>query len=168
MPATSQTCKSTPQGIGHLDAPTDHVTISAGAATLFDTTAGAVGSAFIIHANEDDQVTDAGNGGSGARIACGVISRCVRGPTSGSDGSAKRRCGSWSRSPAVRASPLGSSMTSDRSMAGVRPGALFGAVARLERRGLIEPVAIGDRHPAYRLSGPWHGDPVDHREGLAR
>ena len=60
-------------GIGHLDARTDHVTISAGTATLFDTTAGAVGSAFIIHANEDDQVTDVGNGGSGARIACGVI-----------------------------------------------------------------------------------------------
>lgn len=61
-------------GIGHLDARTDHVTISAGPATLFDTTIGAVGSAFIIHANEDDQVTDATNGGSGARIACGVIS----------------------------------------------------------------------------------------------
>ena len=41
-------------------------------ATL-DTTSGAVGSSFIIHANEDDQVTDATNGGSGARIACAVI-----------------------------------------------------------------------------------------------
>jgi superoxide dismutase, Cu-Zn family len=60
-------------GKGHLDVRTHHVTISAGPATLFDTTAGAVGSAFIIHANEDDQVTDVGNGGSGARIACGVI-----------------------------------------------------------------------------------------------
>ena len=60
-------------GLGHLDARTDHVTLSAGPATLFDTTAGAIGSAFIIHANEDDQVTDVGNGGSGARIACGVI-----------------------------------------------------------------------------------------------
>lgn len=27
----------------------------------------------LIHANEDDQITDVGNGGSGARIACGVI-----------------------------------------------------------------------------------------------
>ena len=60
-------------GIGHLDATTDRVTLSPGAATLFDATAGAVGSAFIIHANPDDQVTDAGNGGSGARIACAVI-----------------------------------------------------------------------------------------------
>jgi Cu-Zn family superoxide dismutase len=60
-------------GVGRLNAQTDRVTISAGPATLFDTTAGAVGSAFIIHANEDDQVTDATNGGSGARIACGVI-----------------------------------------------------------------------------------------------
>lgn len=61
------------QGIGHLDAKTDRVTISAGPTTLFDTTAGAVGSAFVIHANEDDQVTDATNGGSGGRIACAVI-----------------------------------------------------------------------------------------------
>ena len=60
-------------GIGHLDATTDRVTLRNGATTLFDTTANAVGSAFIIHANEDDQVTDATNGGSGARIACGVI-----------------------------------------------------------------------------------------------
>jgi Cu/Zn superoxide dismutase len=34
---------------------------------------GAEGSAFIIHANQDDQVTDATNGGRGARIACAVI-----------------------------------------------------------------------------------------------
>ena len=60
-------------GLGHLDATTDRVTLSSGPATLFDQTAGAVGSAFIIHANPDDQVTDAGNGGSGARIACAVI-----------------------------------------------------------------------------------------------
>lgn len=56
-------------GVGHLDATTDRVTLSPGAATLFDAT----GSAFIIHANPDDQVTNAGNGGSGARIACAVI-----------------------------------------------------------------------------------------------
>ncbi|MEX1170093.1 MAG: superoxide dismutase family protein [Chloroflexota bacterium] len=62
-----------PQGIGHLNSKTDRVTLSAGPATLFDATTGAEGSAFIIHANEDDQLTDATNGGSGARIACGVI-----------------------------------------------------------------------------------------------
>lgn len=62
-----------PHGTGHLDGTTDRVTISAGPATLFDTATGAEGSAFIIHANEDDQVTDATNGGSGARIACAVI-----------------------------------------------------------------------------------------------
>src|SRR6476661_4629695 len=60
-------------GVGHLDATTDRVTLTGGPTTLFDTTAGAVGSSFIIHANEDDQVTDATNGGSGGRIACGVI-----------------------------------------------------------------------------------------------
>jgi superoxide dismutase, Cu-Zn family len=61
------------EGVGHLDATTDRVTISAGPTTLFDSTAGAVGSAFIIHANEDDQATNATNGNSGARIACAVI-----------------------------------------------------------------------------------------------
>jgi superoxide dismutase, Cu-Zn family len=61
------------EGVAHLDATTDRVTLTNGPTTLFDTTAGAVGSALIIHANEDDQVTDATNGGSGGRIACGVI-----------------------------------------------------------------------------------------------
>ena len=58
------------QGNGHLHGMTDRVTLAAGSTTLFD----ADGSAFIIHANPDDQVTDVGNGGSGARIACAVIS----------------------------------------------------------------------------------------------
>jgi Cu-Zn family superoxide dismutase len=62
-----------PEGVGHLDTTTDRVTISPGPTTLFDSTAGAIGSAFIIHAAEDDQVTDATNGNSGARVACAVI-----------------------------------------------------------------------------------------------
>ena len=60
-------------GMGRLDAKTQGVTLSAGPTTLFDLTPGAVGSSFIIHANEDDQLTDATNGNSGARIACAVI-----------------------------------------------------------------------------------------------
>lgn len=60
-------------GIGHLDATTSGVTISDGPTTLFDSTASAVGSAFIIHAMEDDQKTDATNGNSGVRVACAVI-----------------------------------------------------------------------------------------------
>jgi len=62
-----------PDGVGRLVGTTDGVTLSPGPATLFDDTAGAVGSAFIIHASEDDQLTDATNGNSGARIACAVI-----------------------------------------------------------------------------------------------
>ena len=58
-------------GHGRLNAVTDRVTITDGPATLFD----ADGSAFIIHADTDDQVTNVGNGGSGARIACAVIER---------------------------------------------------------------------------------------------
>jgi superoxide dismutase, Cu-Zn family len=60
-------------GIGRLEAKSQGVTLSAGPTTLLDVTPGAVGSAFIIHANEDDQLTDATNGNSGARIACAVI-----------------------------------------------------------------------------------------------
>jgi Cu-Zn family superoxide dismutase len=56
-------------GHGRLKAQTDRVTLTEGPGTLFD----ADGSAFIIHANPDDQVTDVGNGGSGARIACAVV-----------------------------------------------------------------------------------------------
>ena len=56
------------EGVGHLDTTTDRMTVSASATTVFD----ADGSALIIHANPDDQVTDP-TGNSGARIACGVI-----------------------------------------------------------------------------------------------
>jgi DNA-binding PadR family transcriptional regulator len=39
--------------------------------------------------------------------------------------------------------------------AGVRlgPGTLYGAIARLEQRGLIEPVESDDRRRPYRLTG---------------
>ena len=60
------------EGVGHLNAKTSLVTLSPGAKTLFDATAGAVNSALVIHANQDDQVTDP-IGNSGARIACGLI-----------------------------------------------------------------------------------------------
>jgi Cu-Zn family superoxide dismutase len=59
-------------GVGHLDTTTDLVTISAGPTTLFDSTIGAVGSAFIIHAGEDDQFSQP-TGNSGDRVACAVI-----------------------------------------------------------------------------------------------
>ena len=59
-------------GVGRLDTTTDRVTVSAGPATLFDDTPGAVGSALVIHANTDDQITNP-TGNSGGRIACGVI-----------------------------------------------------------------------------------------------
>ena len=49
---------------------TARVTLGAGAASLFD----ADGSALVIHADPDDEVTDP-TGNSGGRIACGVIVR---------------------------------------------------------------------------------------------
>lgn len=56
------------EGDGTLNAKTDRVTIST--ASLFD----ADGSAFIIHANPDNQTNTPANGGSGGRVACAVVS----------------------------------------------------------------------------------------------
>ncbi|HWQ11564.1 MAG TPA: superoxide dismutase family protein [Roseiflexaceae bacterium] len=55
-------------GVGHLNAKTDNATLSASARSVFD----ADGSALVIHAMPDDQVTNP-TGNSGGRIACGVI-----------------------------------------------------------------------------------------------
>lgn len=48
----------------------------------------------------------------------------------------------------------------------VGPGALFGAVARLERCGLIQPIVTGEGRPAYRLAQPLHADQVAQTEGV--
>jgi Cu-Zn family superoxide dismutase len=60
-------------GIGSLDG-----TAAQGAADALALLLDPEGAAIIVHANRDDQVTDDGPdgpGNSGARIACGVISR---------------------------------------------------------------------------------------------
>ena len=57
-------------GSGHLTFTNPHITLGAGASSLFDTD----GSAVVVHAQPDDQMTDP-SGDSGDRVACGVIER---------------------------------------------------------------------------------------------
>jgi Cu-Zn family superoxide dismutase len=57
---------------GHLNTTTERVTLSDGPTTVFDVEVGKVGSAIMIHANEDD-FGPVANGNSGDRVACGVI-----------------------------------------------------------------------------------------------
>ncbi len=57
-----------PDGNGALDVINPRIGLNGGVRSLFD----ADGSALVIHANADDQVTDP-TGNSGGRIGCGVI-----------------------------------------------------------------------------------------------
>jgi Cu-Zn family superoxide dismutase len=57
-------------GMGRYEALMESMTLGAGETSVFD----ADGSAIVVHATADDNVTDpAGN--SGDRIACGVITK---------------------------------------------------------------------------------------------
>ncbi|MEO7368784.1 MAG: superoxide dismutase family protein [Gemmatimonadaceae bacterium] len=59
-------------GTGRASFTTDRVSLTAGSTSLFD----ADGSAIVIHAGADDQISQpAGN--SGARIACGAVRRTL-------------------------------------------------------------------------------------------
>ncbi len=57
-------------GSGRFEYVTKTVTLGPGPTSLFD----ADGSALVVHANPDDDVTDP-TGNSGGRIACGVITK---------------------------------------------------------------------------------------------
>lgn len=57
-------------GTGQLEYVTKLVSLAPGPTSLFDTD----GSALVVHANPDDDITDP-TGNSGGRIACGVIQK---------------------------------------------------------------------------------------------
>ncbi len=71
---------------------------------------------------------------------------------------------------ALTSGPLGPARLIDRvrELDGqVGPGALFGAVARLERRGLIESVVTAEGRRGYRLAQSWRSDLVAQAEGVS-
>ena len=55
-------------------------------------------------------------------------------------------------------------------LAGVRlgPGTLYGALSRLEERGLIEPLPAEDRRRPYRLTGAGSAALTEHLQTLER
>lgn len=59
-----------PNGTARIDQLTRDITLGTGPGTLFDVD----GTSLIIHGGPDDYATDPA-GGSGARIACGVVAR---------------------------------------------------------------------------------------------
>lgn len=62
-----------PDGSGRFETATEQVTLSSGATSLWD----ADGSSLVVHAAPDDFKTDP-TGNSGARIACGVITKAPK------------------------------------------------------------------------------------------
>lgn len=72
---------------------------------------------------------------------------------------------------ALATGPLGATGLIDRvrELDGrVGPGALFGAIARLEGRGLIESVVTAGGGRGYRLAQPWRADLVARAEGASQ
>lgn len=59
-------------GVGRYEALMESITLGSGETSVFD----ADGSAIVIHASADDNMTDP-SGNSGDRIACGVITRAA-------------------------------------------------------------------------------------------
>jgi Cu-Zn family superoxide dismutase len=62
-------------GSGRFETMNTRITLAAGPSSILD----ADGSALVIHANPDDFTTDPA-GGTGARIACGVVTKAPDGP----------------------------------------------------------------------------------------
>lgn len=77
-------------GAASFEEETDRVTLGTGDLSLLDTD----GSALVIHADEDDQVTDP-SGESGDRIACGVIVGSPDVPDTGAGGTASAGSPLW-------------------------------------------------------------------------
>ena len=112
--------KVAPDGTGTFDFLLKDVTTATGTGSLF----GPDGTALVIHAGPDDEVTDP-TGNSGGRIACGVIMRAGTAPAAQPAPAAKPAAApSPAAKPAAAASPTTAPAQAPRPAAAASPAAL--------------------------------------------
>ena len=134
-------------GTAQYNALASMVTLGAGANSLFD----ADGSALVIHANPDDDVTDP-TGNSGGRIACGVIAR-TGAPAAAAQPSPAPKPGA---APAAKPGAAPAAQPSPAPKPGGAPAQMPGGLPRTgDALGVVDAVAPWGVAGATMLLAGW-------------